>query len=163
MSKVSSVRFFSYFESPVGPLRLVSDGEALTGLYMNEHLYGPKFTADWREERVPVIVEAASQLKEYFAGTHRVFELPLAPAGTTFQQQVWKALLELGFGETTTYGEIARRIGNPSATRAVGAANGQNPISIIIPCHRLVGSDGKLIRYGGGLERKQFLLDHERK
>lgn len=160
---MSSALYFTYVESPVGPLLLVSNGEALTGLYMNEHLYGPKFTADWREERVPVLEEAARQLEEYFAGKRRVFELPLAPKGTPFQQQVWKALLELPFGETSTYGEIARRIGKPSAPRAVGAANGQNPISIIIPCHRLVASDGKLIRYGGGLGRKQFLLDHEKK
>ena len=108
-----------------------------------------------------MLVAAARQLAEYFAGRRRAFDLPLAPAGTPFQQQVWRQLLQIPFGSTCSYGALARAVGRPSASRAVGAANGRNPISIIIPCHRVIGSDGSLTGYGGGEPAKRWLLDHE--
>ena len=107
---------------------------------------------------VPVLTETARQLDEYFARKRTRFDLPLAPEGTAFQRQVWQALLEIPFGQTMSYGELARRIGQPAAVRAVGAANGHNPIAIVIPCHRVIGSTGRLVGFGGGLETKRFLL-----
>ncbi len=109
----------------------------------------------------PVLAEATRQLATYFAGELRSFDLPLAPAGTDFQRAVWRALLDIPFGETRSYADIARAIGNPAAVRAVGLANGRNPISIVVPCHRVIGSDGSLTGYGGGLDRKRGLLRHE--
>jgi methylated-DNA-[protein]-cysteine S-methyltransferase len=109
-----------------------------------------------------VLERTAEQLAEYFAGERREFDLPLAARGTGFQEIVWRALLAIPFGETCSYGEIAKAIGRPSASRAVGAANGRNPISIIIPCHRVIGSTGELTGYGGGMDNKRWLLDHER-
>jgi methylated-DNA-[protein]-cysteine S-methyltransferase len=109
-----------------------------------------------------VLAQTARQLAEYFAGKRRAFELPLAPRGSGFQERVWRALLKIKFGETRSYGEIARAIGRPSASRAVGAANGRNPIAIIVPCHRVIGANGQLTGYGGGLPIKQWLLEHER-
>ncbi len=106
-------------------------------------------------------LEVRTQLGEYFAGERRSFDLPLEPAGSPFQRQVWRALREIGYGEALSYGELARRIGRPNAPRAVGAANGANPLSVVIPCHRLVGADGTLTGYGGGIERKRLLLDLE--
>lgn len=105
--------------------------------------------------------EAVRQLRAYFAGGRTAFDLPLAPRGTDFQRRVWRALLDIPPGQTISYGELARRIGRPSASRAVGAANGQNPIAVVIPCHRVVGADGTLTGYGGGLHRKRWLLEHE--
>ena len=140
--------------SPIGPLSLVADDGALTGLFIDER-------ADGHASTDPVLLAAAEQMAAYFAGDLKEFDLPLAPRGTPFQQQVWAELLRVPFGATATYGEIAARIGRPTACRAVGAANGRNPISIVIPCHRLVGHDGNLVKYGGGLDRKRFLLDHE--
>ncbi|HWC77157.1 MAG TPA: methylated-DNA--[protein]-cysteine S-methyltransferase, partial [Blastocatellia bacterium] len=113
--------------------------------------------AGWKEEKAP-LREVSAQLKSYFNGKLREFDLPLLPRGTPFQLEVWKALRGIPFGETISYAELARRIGKPSAMRAVGAANGQNPISIVIPCHRVIGSDGSLTGYGGGMERKAYLL-----
>src|SRR5690242_4567781 len=107
----------------------------------------------------PVVREATQQLTAYFAGERTEFDLPLAPEGTEFQKRVWKALVEIPFGETRSYGELARSIGKPAAVRAVGAANGRNPIGIIVPCHRVIGAGGKLVGYGGGLPMKQMLLD----
>ncbi|MFN3218002.1 MAG: methylated-DNA--[protein]-cysteine S-methyltransferase [Acidimicrobiales bacterium] len=108
-----------------------------------------------------LLVETARQLDEYFAGSRFVFDLPLDPVGTVFQVAVWRSLADIGYGETSTYGEQAARIGRPTAVRAVGAANGRNPLSIVLPCHRVVGSDGRLTGFAGGLEAKEFLLDHE--
>jgi methylated-DNA-[protein]-cysteine S-methyltransferase len=146
--------------SPVGELLLVGDGAALTGLYMQE---GPGRVdpPGARESAAAPFAAARVQLAEYFAGERRRFELSLAPAGTAFQRCVWAALEEIPFGETAGYGELAGRLGMPRAARAVGAANGRNPISIVVPCHRLVGSGGALTGYGGGLDRKRFLLAHE--
>ena len=145
-------------ESPVGVLRLVSDGQALTSLMFDP----PAAPVGERDDENPVLVEARAQLEAYFAGDRKDFDLPLAATGTPFQQRVWAALREIGYGETCSYGEIARRLGlPPGASRAVGAANGRNPIAIVVPCHRVIGSSGKLTGYAGGLERKERLLSLE--
>lgn len=149
---------FTRLNSPVGELVLASDGEAITGLFMEKH--EGELTNGWHRDD-SLFGKAAEQLRAYFAGELTEFDLPLAPRGTEFQQRVWDELLKIPYGSTINYGKLARRIGNPNASRAVGAANGQNPISIIIPCHRVIGSDGKLTGYGGGIERKRFLLDLE--
>ena len=117
---------------------------------------------DWREDRAP-LRETIRQLKAYFAGDLEDFDLPLAPMGTPFQQSVWKRLCDIPYGKTISYGELARRVGNPKASRAVGLANGSNPIPIIIPCHRVIGSNGKLTGYGGGLPIKEKLLSLEKR
>jgi methylated-DNA-[protein]-cysteine S-methyltransferase len=148
--------------SPVGELMLTSDGGALTGLFMEEHGGGPRVgpQADWKREAAP-FREAVAQLTAYFAGERHSFSVPLNAAGTDFQKAVWEALEAIPFGETRSYGEIAQQIGRPGASRAVGLANGSNPISIIVPCHRVIGANGTLTGYGGGLERKRWLLEHE--
>lgn len=150
--------------SPVGPLTLVSEDGGLVGLYMDRQRYAPApdTLGEAADGGSPVLTEAASQLQDYFAGKRTTFELPLAPAGTPFQRRVWAALREIPYGETISYGQLAERIGKPSAARAVGLANGKNPIGIIVPCHRVVGADGSLTGYGGGLERKEHLLAFER-
>jgi len=156
------MNFFTHMESPIGRLLLVSDGEALTGLYMDTPASPPQDRRDWREAASAAPLPAALlQLGEYFAGTRREFDLPLRLRGTEFQERVWRGLLDIRYGETWSYGELARRIGNPNASRAVGLANGRNPISILVPCHRVIGADGSLTGYGGGLARKQWLLAHE--
>ncbi|HET8952080.1 MAG TPA: methylated-DNA--[protein]-cysteine S-methyltransferase [Solirubrobacteraceae bacterium] len=143
-------------ESPIGPLLITASGGALTRLYM------APFDVDraWRHDP-DALAEPARQLAEYFAGERQVFELELEPAGTAFQRAVWDLLLEIPYGETTTYGALAATLGDPRKVRAVGLANGRNPISIIVPCHRVIGADGSLVGYGGGLERKRTLLAHE--
>jgi methylated-DNA-[protein]-cysteine S-methyltransferase len=151
---------YHIFPSPIGNLLLVSNGDALTGLYMSNHSGGPTPESNWtRDERAFETICAL--LTEYFAGSVHEFDVALAPAGTEFQKKVWRELRRIPFGETISYGELARRIGQPAASRAVGHANGQNPISIIVPCHRVIGADGTLTGYGGGLERKKWLLEHE--
>jgi methylated-DNA-[protein]-cysteine S-methyltransferase len=155
--------YFTYLDSPIGRLLLTSDGTSLTGLYMEPHRHGPENTEGWvRDDAAAPLPLARQQLTDYFAGKRQEFELPLAAQGTTFQQRVWQELQEIPFGQTWSYGELARRIGQPNASRAVGLANGKNPISIIVPCHRVIGSSGKLVGYGGGLERKTWLLQLER-
>jgi methylated-DNA-[protein]-cysteine S-methyltransferase len=148
---------FDAVASPMGDLLLIGDGEGLTGLRMQE---GPGRVEPpgTREPQAPPFEAAREQLAEYFAGRRTRFELPLAPRGTECQRRVWEALEYVRFGDTATYGELATRLGAPAAARAVGAANGRNPISIVIPCHRLVGSGGGLTGYGDGLDRKRFLL-----
>lgn len=150
--------FYTTMKTPIGEIRLVSDGKALTGLYMGG--YGPKPAKTWQHGGV-LIVKAEKQLREYFNGTRKEFDLPLAGEGTVFQKTVWKALCDIPYGETINYGELARRIGQPKAARAVGLANGSNPISIVVPCHRVIGANGTLTGYGGGLPRKKWLLEHE--
>lgn len=148
-------------ESPLGEILLVANpqGDALCGLYLERQKYFPAGADQWRETpKLPVLRDAVVQLREYFAGGRRQFDLALAPAGTPFQRGVWSAIGRVPFGETITYGELARRCGRPSAVRAVGAATGRNPITIVIPCHRIVGSDGTLTGYAGGLDRKRSLL-----
>ena len=151
--------YVTHLDSPIGCLSLYSDGDALTGLYMEKR--EPEGDA-LAGEHVPVLKSAARQLKEYFAGDRRDFDLPVALHGTAFQRKVWEQLREIPCGETLSYGQLAKRIRQPSASRAVGLANGRNPVSIVIPCHRVIGADGSLTGYGGGIERKQWLLEHER-
>ncbi|HXA36272.1 MAG TPA: methylated-DNA--[protein]-cysteine S-methyltransferase [Steroidobacteraceae bacterium] len=152
---------FGYFESPIGRLLLTSDGSALTGLYM-EPSRKARSTEGWTQDvTVAPLSAAVRQLTEYFAGSRRVFELPLRLQGTDFQRRVWRELTEIPYGETWSYGELAKRIDSPSASRAVGLANGRNPIAILVPCHRVIGADGSLTGYGGGLDRKRWLLAHE--
>lgn len=150
--------YYTTMKSPIGELRLLSDGKALTGLYMGS--YGPKPAKGWVRGG-SFIERAEKQLRAYFDGTRKTFNLPLAGEGTEFQKTVWKALCDIPYGETISYGELARRIGQPKAPRAVGLANGSNPISIIVPCHRVIGANGTLTGYGGGLPRKKWLLEHE--
>jgi methylated-DNA-[protein]-cysteine S-methyltransferase len=152
---------FIHVESPIGPLLLITDGAALTGLYMNVSPEAQP-SSGWSEDAtVGPLPAAIRQLAEYFAGKRREFELPLRLEGTEFQRRVWGELEEIPYGETWSYGQLASRIGKPGASRAVGLANGRNPISIVVPCHRVIGADGSLTGYGGGLERKQWLLAHE--
>lgn len=147
-------------DSPIGPLLLVGDE---TGLRRLEFVKGrTRPDPAWREDAAP-LQDAIRQLRAYFAGKLEKFDIPLAPEGTPFQRQVWKRLCEIPYGETISYGELARRIGNPKASRAVGLANGSNPIAIVIPCHRVIGSNGKLTGYGGGLPLKEKLLALERR
>ena len=160
MSTTIYATIYATMDSPIGELLLLGDGAALTGIYMQIQKYGPQREAGWRNDPGP-FRNARAQLAAYFAGELERFDLPLAPAGTAFQQSVWTALLDIPYGATETYGELARRIGQPTASRAVGLANGHNPISIVIPCHRVIGSNGALTGYGGGIERKRWLLAHE--
>jgi methylated-DNA-[protein]-cysteine S-methyltransferase len=154
------VNRFTFLESPIGRLLLTCDGEALTGVFMD--LQRPPQDMDGVEDAsVDPLPGAVQQLNEYFAGTRREFLLPLRMHGTAFQRRVWQRLTEIPYGTTWSYGQLARRIGNPKASRAVGLANGRNPISILVPCHRVIGADGSLTGYGGGLERKRWLLAHE--
>jgi methylated-DNA-[protein]-cysteine S-methyltransferase len=152
--------FCSSASSPIGELLLVSNGEALTGVYMTPHPRGPWDDRGQRQDDA-LLCRAREQLWAYFAGELLDFDLPLGATGTEFQRRVWSALCGIPYGQTVSYAEIARRIGLPTASRAVGAANGRNPISLIVPCHRVIGADGTLTGYGGGLERKQWLLRHE--
>jgi methylated-DNA-[protein]-cysteine S-methyltransferase len=152
--------FFSELESPLGPLLLSASEAGLTGVFMVRHKYGPERGPLWERDDAR-LAGARAQLEEYFAGARREFSLPLAPQGTPFQQRVWAELARIPFGVTVSYQELARRIGAPTASRAVGAANGRNPLSIIVPCHRVVGADGSLTGYGGGEERKRWLLAFE--
>jgi methylated-DNA-[protein]-cysteine S-methyltransferase len=154
---------YTHFDSPIGPLLLTSDGASLTGLYMNAGKHSPLTEADWKQDDEALPFPAVKeQLAAYFNGGLREFELPVSLHGTPFQQKVWEELRRIPFGETISYGELARRIGNPDASRAVGLANGKNPVSIIVPCHRVIGANGKLTGYGGGLDNKATLLTLER-
>ncbi|MGH8823319.1 MAG: methylated-DNA--[protein]-cysteine S-methyltransferase [Jiangellaceae bacterium] len=147
--------------SPLGPLLLTADDEGLTGLHMDGETHGPTAPRpDWVEDAAP-FAEVARQLDEYFAGDRTDFDLPLNPTGTPFQLQVWEALTAIPYGEVRSYGQIAEQLGRSGASRAVGLANGRNPIAVIVPCHRVIGASGSLTGYGGGLERKRLLLDLE--
>jgi methylated-DNA-[protein]-cysteine S-methyltransferase len=154
---------YTTVDSPVGELLLLGDGHALHGLWMRDGRAPAPARPGW--ERDDGAFQAArGQLAEYFTGRRLAFDLPLAMAGTPFQRRVWRALLDVPYGETITYGELAREVrpdGGWRAARAVGAANGRNPIAVVVPCHRVVGADGSLTGYGYGLERKRFLLDLE--
>ena len=152
-------------DSPVGPLRLIATESHLVAVLWPDDAEGRvRFVTDPVDVAAadhPILAAAADQLDEYFAGDRRSFDLPLDLRGTEFQQQVWRALAEIPFGETSTYGKQAAAIGRPRAIRAVGSANGRNPLSIVLPCHRIVGADGKLTGFAGGLDTKRWLLDHE--
>ncbi|MCI2423359.1 methylated-DNA--[protein]-cysteine S-methyltransferase [Saccharopolyspora sp. K220] len=148
-------------DSPVGPLTLVAVDGALVGLYMERQRHRPP-RETFGEPGTAPFGPVIEQLAEYFAGQRDSFDVPMTLTGTPFQRTVWAALCEIPYGETVSYGELAEQIGRPTASRAVGLANGKNPISIIVPCHRVVGATGNLTGYGGGLDRKQHLLDFER-
>ncbi|OAH15985.1 methylated-DNA--[protein]-cysteine S-methyltransferase [Streptomyces jeddahensis] len=156
-------RQHTVLDSPYGPLTLVLTDGVLSGLYMTAQRHRPP-EEDFgdRDDTASAFAEIASQLKAYFAGQLKEFTLPLDLHGTPFQRAVWEQLRKIPYGETRSYGELADALGNPKASRAVGLANGRNPVGIIVPCHRVVGADGSLTGYGGGLERKQQLLDFER-
>lgn len=147
-------------DSALGKLLVVADEQGLRAITFATGRSAPVI-GEARSEGGACLREPVRQLEAYFARELRDFDLPLLPEGTPFQQRVWQALCDIRFGETTSYGELARRIGNPAASRAVGLANGSNPIPIVIPCHRVIGSSGKLTGYGGGLDKKRWLLDFE--
>lgn len=153
----------STLDSPVGTLRLVAHDTALVAVLWPEEKAGRvTFATDPQAATSHAIIDkAAVQINEYFAGDRRTFDLPLDPQGTEFQRQVWWSLADIPFGETSTYGKQAAHVGRPTAVRAVGAANGRNPLSIVLPCHRVVGANGKLTGFAGGLDSKRWLLDHE--
>jgi methylated-DNA-[protein]-cysteine S-methyltransferase len=153
---------YTIIPSPLDPILLLSNGTALTGLYLSDRDGNLPIDPGWQRDDAAAPFDAArQQLAAYFDGELQQFNLPLAPVGTPFQQQVWHALGQISYGKTTSYGELARRIGNPLGSRAVGLANGRNPLSIIVPCHRVIGANGKLTGYGGGLDRKRALLGWE--
>jgi methylated-DNA-[protein]-cysteine S-methyltransferase len=163
-STLTGSREHAVVDSPAGPLTLVAADGLLAGLYMTEQRHLPPSEAFGEPAEDPdgaPFAATAGQLREYFAGERTAFDLELAMYGTEFQRRVWTALRDIPYGQTVTYGQLADRLGQPSASRAVGLANGKNPIGIIVPCHRVVGADGGLTGYGGGIERKRFLLDHE--
>jgi len=152
---------YAIVPSPIGDLTLTGDGEVLTGLFMDLHRHRPAGPPADGVRDDTAFAAAREQLAAYFAGDRTTFDLPLQLVGTAFQREVWAALQDIGYGETATYGEVARRIGRPDAVRAVGLANGRNPVSIVVPCHRVIGAAGALTGYGGGLDRKRYLLDLE--
>jgi methylated-DNA-[protein]-cysteine S-methyltransferase len=162
-TRVHVTREYVTLASPIGPLTLVADGGQLTGLYMDAQRHRPADGVFGRpgDPAQEPFASAAAQLTAYFAGELTEFDLPLAPAGTDFQRRVWSALRTIPYGRTWSYGQLAREVGSVTASRAVGLANGKNPIALIIPCHRVIGSDGSLTGYGGGLDRKRFLLNLE--
>ena len=146
---------YIYYDAPFGRLTLISEDEYLTGLYFGER------EIDGEMQETEILKDASTQLDEYFAGNRRKFELPLRTTGTDFQRKCWEGLRTIPYGETRTYQEMARYAGNEKAVRAVGGANHNNPISIIVPCHRVIGKNGKLVGFGGGLDVKEFLLNLE--
>lgn len=147
-------------ESPLGPLLLIAEVDALCGVYLPEPRWPPAEPGLARPD-LPILVQTARELGEYFSGQRRSFAVPTRARGTSFQRAVWAELAQIEFGETRSYADVARALAQPSATRAVGAANGKNPLSIVVPCHRVIGSDRSLTGYAGGVARKQWLLDHE--
>lgn len=153
--------YFSHIDSPLGRLFVQGDGQFVTGLYLPDHKgwHGPDAACQQSDATFTAV---RGQLAEYFAGERQQFDVPLKMAGTAFQQRVWKKLVRIPFGTTITYAELARRVGQPTASRAVGNANGRNPISILVPCHRVIGTSGKLTGYAGGVDKKQWLLAWER-
>jgi methylated-DNA-[protein]-cysteine S-methyltransferase len=153
---------YSSIDSPLGHLCVRGDGQFVTGLFMPAHKSWQGPDAAWRRSDT-TFTEVREQLTEYFAGERRQFDIPLKLTGTPFQRRVWRELAEIPFGETITYAQLAQRIGQPTASRAVGHANARNPVSILVPCHRVIGSDGKLTGYAGGVDNKRWLLDWERR
>ena len=156
-----TTRTHAVLDGPLGPMTVVGQDGALAGLYLHgqRHLPAPDRFGERDDATLPALQE---QLGAYLAGELRAFDVDLAPVGTPFQAEVWAALRAVPYGTTTTYGALATAIGRPSAVRAVGAANGRNPVCLVVPCHRVVGADGSLTGYAGGLDRKRFLLDLER-
>jgi methylated-DNA-[protein]-cysteine S-methyltransferase len=152
---------YGYIDSPVGVLRVAGDSDRLHSISFPTEYQADEPQADWRRDD-SLFAETFRQLHAYFAGESKRFDLPLRLAGTAFQNKVWAALCDIPFGETISYGALASRIGQPTASRAVGGANGANPLPIVVPCHRVIGSDNSLTGFGGGVEIKRFLLAHER-
>ena len=152
---------YDVVQSPIGRLILASDGTALVGVWMAN---ASPSDAGWSRLKGDddILAQTREELDEYFDGRRRTFDVPLAPNGTEFQRSVWTALTKIPFGTTISYGDLARQLGKEAAVRAVGAANGRNPIPVIVPCHRVIGSDGSLTGFGGGLPRKKWLLQHEK-
>jgi methylated-DNA-[protein]-cysteine S-methyltransferase len=171
-----AVRSHTVIGSPIGPLTLVAADGKLTGVYMDTPGHRPRPeslgepagpaaspASPASRANAELLAEAARQFAAYFAGQRTSFDLPVALEGTGFQRKVWAALQQIGYGETVSYRELARRIGQPTASRAVGLANGANPVAIVVPCHRVIGADGSLTGYGGGLDRKRYLLALEQR
>ena len=153
------MRYYDYFDSPQGRMLLVSSDAGLSGVYFARQKYFPKKEKTWsRDARHAPLKQAKRELAEYFSGKRMRFDVALAAEGTPFQRAVWKAIYTVAFGKTISYGELARRAGSPGSARAAGAATGRNPISVIVPCHRIMGADGSLTGYAGGLARKRALL-----
>lgn len=147
-------------DTPIGELTITAAGGALTGVHMHEQRHRPTLPPGCERDDAG-LAHVVAQLHAYFAGELADFDVPIAMRGTDFQRRVWAGLCEIPYGETISYGELARRVGNPKASRAVGLANGRNPLAIVVPCHRVIGADGSLTGYGGGLDRKVWLLEHE--
>lgn len=153
------MRYYDFYESPHGRMLLVAAGDAITGVYFDGQKYHPQIAAEWqREPRHAPLRLAKRELAEYFGGERKEFATPLQPEGTQFQHAVWKGIAAVKYGDTITYGELAQRAGYAGHARAAGAATGRNPLTIMVPCHRIVGSTGSLTGYAGGLERKRSLL-----
>jgi methylated-DNA-[protein]-cysteine S-methyltransferase len=159
-ARTSTTTITTSMESPIGELTLTAVDGVLNGVHMNEQRHTPRLPADSRRDDAG-LAHAVAQLRAYFSGELTDFDLPIAMHGTEFQRSVWAGLCEIPYGETISYGELARRMGNAKASRAVGLANGRNPLAIVVPCHRVIGADGSLTGYGGGLDRKVWLLEHE--
>ena len=154
---------YDFLSTSLGTMLLASDGDALVGAWFEGQRYEPSRGSSWERRRnLPILLQAGAELTEYYAGTRTEFTVPLAPAGTAFQREVWGAIAAIPYGETAAYRDLASRIGRPASVRAAGAATGRNPLSIIVPCHRVVGADGTLTGYAGGLDRKRALLALER-
>jgi len=155
------MRYYDTFASPHGEMLLVATDAGLAGVYFKGQKYAPE-RKDWKRDPDHALLKRAKrELAEYFAGRRKRFEVPLDPAGTAFQRKVWNAIARVGFGETISYGELAKRAGHPGSARAAGAATGRNPIGVIVPCHRIMGANGSLTGYAGGLARKRALLQLE--
>ena len=147
------------FDTPLGPMVAIAAGDALASVDFTDARYARTIAPGWREDpRSPLLIACARQMAEYFAGRRHAFELPLAPGGTPFQRRVWDEIAKIPYGETVSYAELARRAGAPGAARAAGAATGRNPLAIVVPCHRVVGTRGALTGYAGGMDRKARLL-----
>lgn len=155
-----SITWFDLYSSPIGELLLAVRDERVLHIGFAEERHPHVRQGEWRRDAARVVA-ARTQLEEYFAGKRQRFDLELLPIGTEFQRQVWAELARIPYGETISYGELAHRIGNAKAMRAVGLANGRNPIPIVVPCHRVIGANGSLTGFGGGIERKRWLLEHE--
>ena len=156
------MNYFDFYTSPMGRMLIVAADEGLRGLYFIDQKYYREVEGDWtRAPKHPVVRQTTREMQEYFAGTRKVFDVSIAPEGTPFQASIWKAISSVKYGDSITYSELARRAGHPDAIRAAGTATGRNPITIIVPCHRIVGSDGSLTGYAGGLDRKRALQELE--
>jgi methylated-DNA-[protein]-cysteine S-methyltransferase len=155
--------YYDFLSTSLGTMLLASDGDALLGVWFEGQRYEPNVGPAWERNRnLPILVRTGAELTEYFAGARTEFTVPLSPAGTAFQRGVWNAIAAIPYGETAAYRDLASRIGRPASVRAAGAATGRNPLSIIVPCHRVLGADGALTGYAGGLDRKRALLALER-